>query len=426
MGFFGDLFSAAGSLLGIAIPGAGGVIGAAFGNGLGKIIGGEEDRSRADAAAQQQAEYNQQYLDYLNKTNEQNYAMWRDQNIWNRDMMREANRFQFNLQQNQQDYNTQMWHMNNAYNDPSAQRERWENAGFSPWTMAGGAGGGLVSSSAPTSGQGSAHQAQGAQPLPMQAMQQLVSPKMIGLQALRELVDSGASAQKAMNDSLRLPSDVALANSQSALNAANASKAAQDVRRGKELLPYEKRIAAADANMKETDVDFTNATYMERKRSIELGNSIQAAQVAGLLLSNKAKSIENRYLDGISQARISLMAAEAFQAVENGNLSIARAKESVAHAFLMSAQAKGQLYDNKMKEELANIAKEYTNELFLSMALANDKLYVDGELTDVEHRYRSRYGFGESILNPVRDLDYWRTDIGFLKYDRSWRRNYNK
>lgn len=39
------------------------------------------------------------------------------------------------MQQNEFDYNTQMFHMTNAYNDPSAQAQRFRNAGLNPAMM---------------------------------------------------------------------------------------------------------------------------------------------------------------------------------------------------------------------------------------------------------------------------------------------------
>lgn len=64
------------------------------------------------------------YTKDVRKTNETNMAI----NQANLDNARQ-------MQQNEFDYNTQMFHMTNAYNDPSAQAQRFRNAGLNPAMM---------------------------------------------------------------------------------------------------------------------------------------------------------------------------------------------------------------------------------------------------------------------------------------------------
>lgn len=107
-----------------------------------------------------QKQANEAYLEGIDKTNEQNYKIWLEQQQHNKDM--------FNMQTQA---NIDMWNMNNEYNDPSAQVERLRKAGLNPSMMMGSAGASGVSSSAPSSG------SVNPSPAPtMQAPQQMQSP----------------------------------------------------------------------------------------------------------------------------------------------------------------------------------------------------------------------------------------------------------
>lgn len=73
------------------------------------------------------------------------------------------NEFNERMMQKQMDYNTMMWNKQNAYNDPSAQRQRLENAGLNPFLMMNGGNAGVAQ------GAGSTGMAQASQAAPQQA-----------------------------------------------------------------------------------------------------------------------------------------------------------------------------------------------------------------------------------------------------------------
>lgn len=83
-------------------------IGSAIIGGLGKLFG-------AGASAASQAETNRTNLQIARETNEQNYKMFQEQLGFTEDM----------------------WNMQNAYNDPSQQMERFRNAGINPYMAMG-------------------------------------------------------------------------------------------------------------------------------------------------------------------------------------------------------------------------------------------------------------------------------------------------
>lgn len=96
------------------------------------------------------------------QTNETNLQMNRETNSANQ-MINQANiDYSREAWQNEVAYNWEMWNATNAYNDPSAQKQRLENAGLNPYMMMdGGDAGTASSSSAPSHNQ--------PQQVPMQA-----------------------------------------------------------------------------------------------------------------------------------------------------------------------------------------------------------------------------------------------------------------
>lgn len=95
-------------------------------------------------------------------TNEANILINRETNAANQ-MINQANiDYSREAWRNEVAYNWEMWNAQNAYNDPSAQRQRLENAGLNPYMMMdGGNAGTASSSSAPSHNQ--------PQQIPMQA-----------------------------------------------------------------------------------------------------------------------------------------------------------------------------------------------------------------------------------------------------------------
>ena len=117
------------SALNAMSSGVTGMLGNIAGNTIGSLFGYESDAEKA----------RRQQLALTRETNQQNYKIWQEQKQHNIDM--------YNLQQQG---NIELWNMNNEYNDPSAQRERLENAGFNPYLAMGGNASGVSGSPAQT------------------------------------------------------------------------------------------------------------------------------------------------------------------------------------------------------------------------------------------------------------------------------------
>lgn len=75
----------------------------------------------------------------------------KSQNEFNAEQAQLNRDFQEKMLQKQQDYATDMWNKTNEYNSASAQRERYEAAGFNPYMMMGGVNAGVAQSASPGS-----------------------------------------------------------------------------------------------------------------------------------------------------------------------------------------------------------------------------------------------------------------------------------
>ena len=144
-----------------------GVVGSAIGAGA-SLIGGGATTAAQNAAnkeiAQMNNEFNEKMLDKQMAYNKEMYQQqlgdqWKFYN--------DAKQNSWDLVENQQNYQTEMWNKTNEYNSPSAQRDRLEAAGLNPYMMLNGGSAGTAqtmsgsSGSAPT---GASPSAQGVNP----------------------------------------------------------------------------------------------------------------------------------------------------------------------------------------------------------------------------------------------------------------------
>ena len=247
---------------GIGLNALTGGLGSAISGVVGDLFGGIFGKSDAEKTAEMQ-------MQIARETNEMNYKIWQEQ--------RQAE--------------VDMWNMNNEYNTPEAQRQRLEDAGFSPYAMLGQGGNIGMSSSAPSTGQA---------PTMQQAQIPLQESRF--MQGLRALQQSTAS-------SLAL-SQAGLAKSQAGLADAQAGRI-------QTLLPLEtKELQAQLDYLKElpiserekqwlmhqqgrilsNQIEYENMTFMDRVRQqTELTNQMRSQSIL-LKLNANERSIVSKYL----------------------------------------------------------------------------------------------------------------------------------
>lgn len=202
--------------------------------GIGSVAGGLINAGAQRSANSTNYKINQENNQFNARQNELD-------RIWNREENRYAQQAQMDMLQRQLGHEQTMWERNNAYNDPSAQRARFEAAGINPYIAMQGQSGGVAATSAevpsvPTVPTASGMTSRGAaSPIPMQPVTP-VNGILQGISTISGALDTLASAKKkgvettqlenTMNDMMRkLAADADSSEYIAIINQANASVA---------------------------------------------------------------------------------------------------------------------------------------------------------------------------------------------------------
>lgn len=169
------------------------IVGAIIG-GIGSIAGGLLNSHAQRSANSTNYQINRENNQFNARQNELD-------RIWNREENRYAQQNQFDMLQYQIGHEQAMWERNNAYNDPSAQRARFEAAGINPYIAMHGQGGGVAATSAQVPSVPSVPQASGmtgrgaSSPIPMQPVTPF-NGILQGISTFTNALDTLASAKK--------------------------------------------------------------------------------------------------------------------------------------------------------------------------------------------------------------------------------------
>lgn len=187
-----------------------------------------------------------------------------DTNNMQRDLTRETNAQNVELAQLQHQWDIDMWNMQNAYNSPSAQMQRFRQAGLNPSLMYG-SGTGIMNESAPAA----------------------VAPNMAGmlktpqLHSLMQNLDFGGSSL------LQSASDVALTDSQARLNNAQASQI-------EDKLPHEVQVLKDTSAQLRAEIASINQSVQESSRriqSMDFDDQLKAAQKVRIEFQSRLDSM---------------------------------------------------------------------------------------------------------------------------------------
>lgn len=170
------------------------IVGGAIIGGIGSVVGGFLNSNAQRAANNSNYQINRENNQFNARQNELD-------RIWNREENRYAQQNQMDLLQRQLGHEQSMWERNNAYNDPSAQRARFEAAGINPYIAMQGQSGGVAATSAEVPSIPNVPQASGmasrgaASPIPMQPVTP-VNGILQGISTFTSALDTLASAKK--------------------------------------------------------------------------------------------------------------------------------------------------------------------------------------------------------------------------------------
>lgn len=321
-------------------------------------------------------------------------------NNTNRDiaqMNNEYNERQFNKQI---EYNWQMWNATNAYNTPSAQAQRYKDAGISPYAMVnnGSAGNAAVgqSVSPPTA---SSWQAQTSEFSPFEEM-------------LNQLVKIWGTASSAQ-DSFNTAADTAMKNAQvEQIHIDNQTRHMQNVATLQKLMSDKGISDQTKANMKQA-FDFNevdNPVKLEQdKQTLEFTRQ----QIISTQLQNGLYAKNLQYFDEEKRAEIDEKLANIAKLYADKKLTEAQVSEVVQNTLESEARSAGIKLNNDIVRDTKDVVVKSAK---LDYANDKTKFWINrNELRNLED-----YGTREaSSLNGTLDIE---TPFGLGKFHAEKRR----
>lgn len=234
--------------------------------------------------------------------------------------------------QKARDYQTEMWERNNAYNDPSAARQRLASAGYNPYlALNSGAAGSATSVGSPST-------ASAASAAPQQPYD------------WNNLASSVSSAFQIANQIQQTNASVAALQGQKSLADAETYQTLSNVDWYKLSPEYRRWLQATGASRAVLSLN----TDKQQLENMQWSRNIMEAQRNQLLLSNEQQKTLNKYLDRGQQLQIQIYAAQYYDLMASGHLKYAQARTQLAQRILLSSQASGQRISNRIAASTAD------------------------------------------------------------------------
>lgn len=234
--------------------------------------------------------------------------------------------------QKARDYQTEMWEKNNAYNDPSAARQRLASAGYNPYlALNSGAAGSATNVGSPST-------ASAASAAPQQPYD------------WSDLASSVSSAFQIVNQSQQTNASVAALQGQKSLADAETYQTLSNVDWYKLSPDYRRWLQATGSSRAALSLD----TDKQQLENMQWSRNIMEAQRTQLLLSNEQQKIMNKYIDEGQQLQVQIYAAQYYDLMASGHLKYQQAKTELSQRIYLAALASGQRISNKIAESTAD------------------------------------------------------------------------
>jgi hypothetical protein len=282
--------------------------------------------------------------------------------------------------QKSRDYQTEMWERSNAYNDPSAARQRLTSAGYNPYlALNSGAAGTATNVGTPSTA--SAASAAPQQPYDWST-----------------LASSISSAAQVFNQTQQSNAQVSALQGQKSLADAQTYSTLSNIDWYKLGPEYRRWLQTTGASRAALSLN----TDKQQLENMQWSRNVMEAQRNQLLLSNDQQKIMNKYLDQGQQLQVQIYAAQYYDLMASGQLKYAQAQTQLAQRIFLAAQASGQRISNKIAESTADALIQAQNAQNASSALYHK-------------------GFGSGVYNAGLN-DTW------IKYNQARQGNwqYNK
>lgn len=234
--------------------------------------------------------------------------------------------------QKARDYQTEMWERNNAYNDPSAARQRLASAGYNPYLA-------LNSGAAGTATNvGSPSTASAASAAPQQPYD------------WSTLANSVASAAQIFNQTQNTDAQVSALQGQRSLFEAQTYNSLSNIDWYKLSPEYRRWLQTTGASRAALSLN----TDKQQLENMQWSRNVMEAQRNHLLLSNQQQQIMNKYIDQGQQLQIQIYASQYYDLMASGHLKYQQAKTELSQRVYLAALASGQRISNKIAESTAD------------------------------------------------------------------------
>lgn len=285
--------------------------------------------------------------------------------------------------------NLEMWNLQNEYNSPEAQKQRYLDAGLNPYNMMSGANSGNATSS-PQMGQASAAGSAAMQPFRPDGSVTTLLTQMASHLQNQPNVDADVQTKKIFNgmyaEMLRAQIDEIL--SRKDLNKSN---------------QYQ-----LDFVNKFNDATYTQLKYQRELDTISKDVAIQyqKANLMSMYLDVDAKAMLNKFMPMNLQTDLMLKIQSYENMVQQGLLTMEEIKTEITKQLVNTAQAEGMRISNKVAAETADSLIAAT-----IAANVNQKTYYDTfsgsnrakfEIRDINQRYR--LGQQESRMRSINSI----------------------
>lgn len=303
--------------------------------------------------------------------------------IFNAFSQNSANKTNVKLAREQRAWNEKMWHLNNEYNTPLAQMQRYASAGLNP---------NLIYSQG-TSGVSSSP-AQGVDAPTVRPNWNLDS-QMVG-QAMQ------LSSQMKVNDSLveKNIQDAAKSRAEASVADANADLMRFNLTRGQSLLPYEQE----QFNYNNSILGFNARKQYDRYGREVLGFEAQNANMWAQTAKIKADTAQVTKFISQMDARLRNDTIKSIAAQTSANASVIAANAQRTMADISGGRLELDWNANNWQSHAQAIKNSVTEQEIKNAGALYTKLLAEGRGQEFENELRKRYGNIEKVVGIMSSV----------------------
>lgn len=290
-------------------------------------------------------------------------------------------------------HDVDMWNRQNAYNTPSAQMERLQAAGLNPNLVYGNGGATNTANNAPSYNAGSAPD--------------VSSARAAAASLANQGFNTALNFQMQQVQAANLQADTELKNTQGQLNQTNNEVALLDKYLKQntvddniryQLEKWKQDLVLGRNQIKLGDQQFTLNMYQMKKLDAETGNIIANTKLTKLQAEEIAITLQ--YLPEVLRSQIHLNNANAYKAIQSGNLDIEKANTERTQQYLNTVTSSLKVTENSLKKATFNDV--VNNEHFKSLSAKEqyDVLYAFSWLKSYKDVFGSD-GIAGSVYNPI-------------------------